>query len=55
MLNAQNETDTLKDEAKENQDMKSIVARPDFPKFEIISENIHLTERFVENLLSGSK
>lgn len=45
MINSQVEHESLKDETAENHDMKSIVARPDFPKFEIISENIHLTER----------
>lgn len=29
------------------QDLETLMKRPDFPKFEIITENIHLTERWV--------
>ena len=42
---------SVSDNTEENvSDMASIIARPDFPKFEIISENIHLTERLVINI-----
>lgn len=39
-------TECIKEETEEPQDLATLIKRPDFPKFEIITENIHLTERF---------
>ncbi|XP_059174728.1 uncharacterized protein LOC131954909 isoform X2 [Physella acuta] len=38
-------TECIKEETEEPQDLATLIKRPDFPKFEIITENIHLTER----------